>query len=96
MPGPSSSAVSQALVALGADNDNLPLDSRLDAIINRYEATAENEEGSENEVDDENMTIFAERIMRPLPSVNDPNFWRVRVRVSRYTYNISKSDTKRT
>ncbi len=78
-----------------ADNDKLPLDSRLDAIVNRYEVTAENEEGSEIEVD-ENMAIFAERIMRPLPSVTDPNFWRVRVRVSRYTYDTSKSDTKRT
>ena len=72
--------------AAGASNDSMPLDYRLEEVINRYggqisQTRDEIEDGSPNDFWNENITSIADGVTRR-PIINDPPLWRVRVRVS--------------
>lgn len=72
--------------AARASNDGMPLDCRLEEVINRYGAQIsrprdEIEDDSPNVFWNENITSIADGVTR-MPIDNDPPLWRVRVRVS--------------
>jgi hypothetical protein len=72
--------------ATRASNDSMPLDRRLEEVINRYDAQTpgpqdEIQEGSPNVFWNEKISSIADGVTR-MPTVDDPPLWRVRVRVS--------------
>lgn len=64
-----------------ANKDGQPLDYRLMAVVNRYEAQGAAGEGYTKSSENGDIAPLAERLSR-LPTTTDPCMWRVRVRVS--------------
>jgi hypothetical protein len=63
-------------------HDGLPMDSHLTAVINRWDAPAAVDEDFENEdFGNEDIDSLTDRLSR-LPTITDPEMWRVRVQVS--------------
>ena len=72
-----------------AGHDDLPLKSRLTAIINRWEAQGaksrseadiENEDVGSEDIEHEDINSLTEHLSH-LPTITDPEIWRVRVHV---------------
>lgn len=75
-------------------NEGLPLESRLMAVVNRYEAQVTAGEGhSEIGIDNEQLVYLTDRLSR-LPTIKDPEMWRIRVQVSLWD-SIATSDIDR-
>jgi hypothetical protein len=64
-----------------ANKDGRPLDYRLMAVVNRYEAQGVAGEGYTKSSENADIASLAEHLSR-LPMTTDPCMWRVRVRVS--------------